>query len=49
MTIPVAVEVELAIVLAVRHCDNLIVKRGAVQVVLRYHFVVVVAVERLLH
>lgn len=50
--IPVAVEVEFVIVLAVQHYDNLIVKRvvDQVQAVLRYHFaIVVVAVQRLFH
>lgn len=49
MKIPAAVDLQLAIVLAVRHCDNLIAKLAAVQAVLRYHFVVAVAVQRLLH
>lgn len=50
MKIPVAVEVELVIV-SVRHCDSLVEKRAAFQVVLRHHFVVVVAVavQTLIH
>lgn len=52
MKIPVVVELEIAIVWAVQHCDydNLIaVELRAGQVVLQHHFVVVVAIQRLFH
>lgn len=49
MKIPVAVVVEIAIVLAVRYCDNSIAKLAAVQVVLQHRFVMAAAVQRLFH
>lgn len=49
MKLPAVVEAELAIVLAVLHCDNLIAKLAAVQAVLLYHSVLAAAVQRLLH